>query len=83
MSISGCYLLTWSVIYRYVGELYFKIDRLRWSGTHQQSLAGFEKIRTVGKRYAKGCNNIIFKDTSSICHTYVLICRYKDSVKAT
>ncbi|XP_041376669.1 uncharacterized protein LOC121389122 [Gigantopelta aegis] len=33
-----------------VGELYFKVEKLRgWSGRHQQSLAGFEKIRTVGK----------------------------------
>jgi len=34
---------------RYLGEFYFKMDRLRWSGTNQQSLSGFEKIRTVGK----------------------------------
>ncbi|XP_059148769.1 uncharacterized protein LOC131935999 [Physella acuta] len=33
-----------------IGELYFRLDKLRnWSGRHQQSLAGFEKIRTVGK----------------------------------
>nr|KAG5703861.1 hypothetical protein BaRGS_031495 [Batillaria attramentaria] len=33
-----------------VAELYFRLERLRsWSGQHQQSLAGFEKIRTVGK----------------------------------
>lgn len=33
-----------------VGELYFRMEKLRnWSGHHQQSLAGFEKIRTVGK----------------------------------
>lgn len=33
-----------------VGELYFRLEKLRnWSGRHQQSLAGFEKIRTVGK----------------------------------
>ncbi|GFR93665.1 serine/threonine-protein kinase Nek8 [Elysia marginata] len=33
-----------------VGDMYFRLDKLRnWSGRHQQSLAGFEKIRTVGK----------------------------------
>ncbi|XP_060073259.1 uncharacterized protein LOC132553034 [Ylistrum balloti] len=33
-----------------VGELYFKVEKLRgWSGQQQQSLAGFEKIQTVGK----------------------------------
>ena len=35
---------------RCVAELYFRLEKLRsWSGQHQQSLAGFEKIRTVGK----------------------------------
>ncbi|XP_012937764.1 uncharacterized protein LOC101851545 [Aplysia californica] len=34
----------------YMGELYFRLEKLRnWSGRHQQSLAGFEKIRIVGK----------------------------------
>lgn len=38
------------MFYRNFGELYFKIDKLRgWSGQHQQTLAGFEKIQTVGK----------------------------------
>lgn len=33
-----------------VGELYFKLEKLRgWSGQQQQTLAGFEKIQTVGK----------------------------------
>ncbi|KAK3766064.1 hypothetical protein RRG08_002301 [Elysia crispata] len=33
-----------------IGDIYFRLDKLRnWSGRHQQSLAGFEKIRTVGK----------------------------------
>ncbi|XP_064645457.1 uncharacterized protein LOC135498878 isoform X2 [Lineus longissimus] len=33
-----------------VGELYFRLECLRgWSGHYQQSMAGFEKIRTVGK----------------------------------
>ncbi|GFO11680.1 serine/threonine-protein kinase nek8 [Plakobranchus ocellatus] len=33
-----------------IGDMYFRLDKLRnWSGRHQQSLAGFEKIRTVGK----------------------------------
>ena len=33
-----------------VGELYFRLDKLRhWSGSGQQTMAGFEKIRTVGK----------------------------------
>ncbi|XP_048236777.1 uncharacterized protein LOC124117551 isoform X2 [Haliotis rufescens] len=33
-----------------VGEMYFRLEKLRnWSGRHQQTLAGFEKIRTVGK----------------------------------
>ena len=33
-----------------IGELYFKLDRLKgWSGQQQQTLAGFEKIQTVGK----------------------------------
>ncbi|XP_021355161.1 uncharacterized protein LOC110451456 [Mizuhopecten yessoensis] len=33
-----------------VGEFYFKVEKLRgWSGQQQQSLAGFEKIQTVGK----------------------------------
>ncbi|XP_069103120.1 uncharacterized protein [Argopecten irradians] len=33
-----------------VGELYFKVEKLRgWSGQQQQTLAGFEKIQTVGK----------------------------------
>ena len=44
--------LTWpDLVYcSSVGELYFKVEKLRgWSGRHQQSLAGFEKIRTVGK----------------------------------
>ena len=35
---------------RCVAELYFRLEKLRsWSGQQQQSLAGFEKIRTVGK----------------------------------
>ena len=33
-----------------VGELYFKMEKLKnFAGSNQQSLAGFEKIRTVGK----------------------------------
>uniref|UniRef100_A0A2C9JNN1 non-specific serine/threonine protein kinase n=1 Tax=Biomphalaria glabrata TaxID=6526 RepID=A0A2C9JNN1_BIOGL len=33
-----------------IGELYFQLEKVRnWSGRHQQTLAGFEKIRTVGK----------------------------------
>ncbi|XP_053387860.1 uncharacterized protein LOC123541853 [Mercenaria mercenaria] len=33
-----------------VGEQYFKLEKLRgWSGQQQQTLAGFEKIQTVGK----------------------------------
>ncbi|KAL4216374.1 hypothetical protein ACF0H5_024101 [Mactra antiquata] len=33
-----------------IGELYFKLEKLRgWSGQQQQTLAGFEKIQTVGK----------------------------------
>ncbi|KAL3886394.1 hypothetical protein ACJMK2_026392 [Sinanodonta woodiana] len=36
--------------YLSVGELYFKLDKLRgWSAQQQQTLAGFEKIQTVGK----------------------------------
>ena len=32
-----------------VGELYFKVDRLRSLSGQQQTLKGFEKIQTVGK----------------------------------
>ena len=33
-----------------IGEQYFKLEKLRgWSGQQQQTLAGFEKIQTVGK----------------------------------
>lgn len=33
-----------------VGKLYFRMEKLRGlSGNNQQSLAGFEKIQTVGK----------------------------------
>ncbi|CAC5359325.1 Serine/threonine-protein kinase nekl-2,Probable serine/threonine-protein kinase nek3,Serine/threonine-protein kinase Nek1,Serine/threonine-protein kinase Nek6,Serine/threonine-protein kinase Nek7,Serine/threonine-protein kinase Nek8,Serine/threonine-protein kinase Nek11,Serine/threonine-protein kinase Nek3,Serine/threonine-protein kinase Nek4,Serine/threonine-protein kinase Nek9,Serine/threonine-protein kinase Nek5 [Mytilus coruscus] len=32
-----------------VGELYFKLDRLKGWTRQQQSMAGFEKIQTVGK----------------------------------
>ena len=32
-----------------VGELYFRVDRLRSLSGQSQTLAGFEKIRTVGK----------------------------------
>ena len=32
-----------------VGELYFRADRLKSLNGHTQTLAGFEKIRTVGK----------------------------------
>ncbi|CAE1157357.1 Serine/threonine-protein kinase nekl-2,Serine/threonine-protein kinase Nek8,Serine/threonine-protein kinase Nek3,Serine/threonine-protein kinase Nek1,Serine/threonine-protein kinase Nek5,Serine/threonine-protein kinase Nek2,Probable serine/threonine-protein kinase nek3,Serine/threonine-protein kinase Nek4 [Acanthosepion pharaonis] len=33
-----------------IGSLYFRLEKLRfWSGQRPQSLAGFEKIRTVGK----------------------------------
>ena len=34
---------------RTVGELYFRVDRLRSLSGQSQTLAGFEKIRTVGK----------------------------------
>ena len=38
------------VFYSSVGELYFKMEKLKnFAGPNQQSLAGFEKIRTVGK----------------------------------
>ncbi len=32
-----------------VGDMYFRLDKLKWNGSNQQTLAGFEKIRTVGK----------------------------------
>ena len=44
-----------------VGDLYFRLDRLRnWSGCYHQSLAGFEKIRTVGKGELNKCLNCIY-----------------------
>ena len=48
---------------RCVAELYFRLEKLRsWSGQHQQSLAGFEKIRTVGK----GMHVYVFQSPVSV-----------------
>ncbi|CAH1787997.1 unnamed protein product [Owenia fusiformis] len=34
----------------FAGDLYFRLEKLKnWTGNNQQTLAGFEKIRTVGK----------------------------------
>ena len=36
--------------YSTIGDQYFRLEKLRgWSGQQQQTLAGFEKIQTVGK----------------------------------
>ena len=44
------YSLLVSYVCSSVGELYFKMEKLKnFAGQNQQSLAGFEKIRTVGK----------------------------------
>ena len=42
--------ISWVIFFSSVGELYFKMEKLKnFAGPNQQSLAGFEKIRTVGK----------------------------------
>ena len=52
ISESAVFISSWLNLLSYcsIGEVYFKLEKLKgWSGQQQQTLAGFEKIQTVGK----------------------------------
>ena len=43
------FLFLWFICCRCIGDMYFKVDKLKNWSPQPQTLAGFERIRTVGK----------------------------------